>query len=112
MSTSLRVPALAAYQSRVTALVDQIRDAVTTHALRADDATGILGDVPIGVCVQLVGVWHAAREAGYTQRDLTDSLGEEGRLVFEMVVGMYDTACHVPLPHRTDSAAKLRGALA
>jgi hypothetical protein len=112
VSTSPRVHTLAAYQAKAKALVGQVKERVTAHALRGDPATGILGDLPIGVCVQLVGVWHAARDAGFTQDDLTARLGEEGRLVFEMVVGMYDTACHAPLPHLLESAAKLRDALA
>ncbi len=61
------------------------------HAART--AAGVFTDVPIGTCVRLVEVWHAARDAGYSQSELTARLEEEGRLVFEMVIGMYDTAC-------------------
>jgi hypothetical protein len=112
---------LADLRAETHALVGQVRDAVTAHVLRADPdpaadqsavpASGLLTTVPVGVCVRLVEVWHAARDAGFAQDDLTAELGDEDRLVFEMVVGMYDTACQTPLPLLLESVVKLRDAL-
>lgn len=108
--------ALADLQTRARELVAGMRQAVAEHVFRAapgdaGSATGLFAAVPTEACLALVHLCHAARAAGYTDADLTARLGAEGRLIFEMVVGMYDTACLTPLPALLESAARLRDAL-
>ena len=121
MSTSTprakTVRPLADLQARAAALVAEVRDAVVAYVHGSDpaaddSAAGILSAAPPGVCVRLVHLMQAARAAGHTQADLTAHLGAEDRLIFEMVAGMYDTACLTPLPLLLESVGRLRDALA
>lgn len=108
---------LTGLQDRATDLVNRLRTALAGHLFRTDpadaaSAAGLLAAAPTGVCVDLVGLWHTARAEGHSQDDLTARLGTEGRLIFEMVVGMYDTASLTPLPVLLESVGRLRDALA
>jgi hypothetical protein len=107
---------LTGLQTRTHDLVGRIRLALADHLFHTspadvDSAAGLLSAAPTTVCVSLVELWHAAQAAGYSQVDLTARLGAEGRLIFEMVVGMYDTACMTPLPLLLESVGRLRDAL-
>jgi hypothetical protein len=99
---------LIALQDRAAALVDEVRDVATASILRQNSsaAAGLLSDVPIRVCVELVEVHRLAREAGFATADLTAQFDEEERLLFEMVIGLYDTVCHAALPAWLESAPR------
>jgi hypothetical protein len=106
------VPPLADLQARARDLVAQVRDSVVEHVLHAPSASGITSAAPPDVGIRLVEVLHAAQAGGHTRDDLIADLTDEDRLVFEMVVGMYDTACLTPLPMLLESVGRLRQALA
>jgi hypothetical protein len=103
---------LAELQSRARDLVAAVRDSVVEHVLHSPSTSGITSAAPPDVGIRLVEVLHAAQAAGHTRDDLTAVLSDEDRLVFEMVVGMYDTACLTPLPVLLESVGRLRQALA
>jgi hypothetical protein len=102
---------LAECQVRAGELVAAVRESVIEHVLQSSSTTGMLSAAPPDVGLRLVAVVHTVQAEGFTRDDLIADMSAEDRLVFEMVVGMYDTASLTPLPALLESVGRLREAL-
>jgi hypothetical protein len=118
MTVSQSIPAakalrrLSECQARAAELIATVRDSVIEHVLQSSAATGIMSAVPPDVGLRLVAALHTVQADGFTREELVADLSDEDRLVFDMVVGMYDTATLTPLPVLLESVGRLRQALA
>jgi hypothetical protein len=93
-------------ESRVRRLVAQIHaevaDCVYSPApASVSSVTELLNAAPAGLCRELMDVYHTARATGIGKERLTARLSASDKLLFDLVLAMYDSSLHPALPQKS-----------